>query len=192
MRVAACLLVVLLAGCEAGSTDAGGPAPSISPTPVTVSSAPVSSSPTPTATPRQLELRGDDLGITRVGARKQEAVVAVSRALGRADTSAGAPDCIDSSSSAAWKDLVLSFDAAGRLNGWQVNTPRLATPSGVRVGTTVATLKRVYGRQITFFPADPDNSPSYQVNGVAITGYLDSAADSGRVTALVNGACHGP
>lgn len=195
MRLAMVLLVLLLASCDNQPTKTGRPPPSLntsSPSPSRAAS-PATGNPTPSRTTAEgrLELRGDDLGVTRVGAPKREAVAAVSSVLGVGDTSATARDCIDSYSSAAWKDLVLSFDRSGRLNGWQVDTPRVATPAGVRVGTTVATLRRVYGRQVTFFPADSDNSPSYEVRGVDITGYLSSEAATGRVTSLVNGACHG-
>jgi hypothetical protein len=194
MRAALALAVVLLAGCESASepsvrATASPPRTSLSPSP----SGQPSSSPStsPSATPRTIQLLGSSLGVTRIGAAKQEAIKAVAEVLGtpRRPTSSF---CIHALTEAHWPDLVLAFDDQERLSGWAAPTARLATPSGVRVGSTVATLKRVYGDRLTFYPKNPDNPPSYEVRGVDMRGYLSGTADSDRVIGLINGSCAGP
>jgi hypothetical protein len=187
MRAATVALLLLLAACESDPSTVTPP--SGSPLPVITSA-----TPTPSATRAApiLQLSGDDLGVTRIGAPKLQATAAVSKVLGRVDTSPGPTRCIGSSTEARWTDLTLSFDAAGKLNGWFVTTAKLSTPSGVRVGTTVAQLKRIYGDKLTFYPANTENPPTYSVRQVQMVGYLSNATDSARVTSFANRACTGP
>jgi hypothetical protein len=199
--------LVLVAGCGDASQQRapGGPdrAPSASPvaspsaSPSTSASASpgaslAGSGPSPSPTAKGLELRGDDLAATRIGDPKADAVAAVERHLGPGDTSPDAVSCVSGHSEVDWPDLRLSFDADDRLNGWAVSTSRLATPSGVRVGTTVAELKRIYGDSLQLYPTNPDHGLTYGVTGVDILGHLDGNSDDSRVTSLANGACTGP
>lgn len=162
----------------------------------------VISDPTPTASPtgvatpsaQRLELRGDDLGVTRIGANKAAAISAVSRVLGDPSVPHAVTGCPGSASEVGWaRDLLLAFDGAGRLKGWAVNTSRLATPSGVRVGTTLARLHATYRARLTLLPPTGDQpTPGFVVKGVSMVGWLSGEAATDHVTELANGICTGP
>ena len=174
--------------------DHGSRSPAMpSPAPSTASSPePSPATPSPTPSLQQIELRGDDLAVTRIGAPKEEAVAAVAAVLGPGDTSPSGVSCVGSDSEVVWPDLRLGFDAEDRLNGWSVGTPRLKTPSGVHVGTTVATLREVYGDDLILYPPNPDMGHAYGVRNVEMVGFLSGDRPQDTVTGLANGACSGP
>ena len=189
--------VLLAAGGDEPSRRAAGPAVSSDPSPSP--SATPSPSPSPSASPSpspfpppRIELRGDDLAVTRVGDPREQAVPAVVAVLGPGDADPPSVSCVGSDTEVAWPDLRLGFDAQGRLNGWVAGTPRLQTPSGVRVGTAVRDLRRIYGDRLRLFPPNPDGGHSFDVAEVDLVGFLDGDAPDSRVTALANGACTGP
>lgn len=163
--------------------------------PPTVPAPPPAPTDAPTPDPGRpiLELRGDDLAATTIGDAREGAVAAVSAVLG-APSSDPAVDvaCVHALSEVAWPSFRLAFNASGLVSGWVSRSPELRTPSGVRVGTTVATLRQVYGEKLTLHPANPDNPESYTVQGVQMVGYLNGADSASEVVALANGECTGP
>lgn len=151
---------------------------------------PTPAAPSPVATPAGLVLGGDDLGVTRVGAPYREAVRAVSRVLGppTADPS-DTTSCVGAGQlEVEWPRFRLAV-TDDRVSGWTSTDPRLRTPSGVGIGTTVGQLRRVYGERLQLFQASPDTGPGFAVEGVALGGGL---SDDGRVTGFWNGACTPP
>ena len=169
---------------EAVGMRRDSPAPAAPPDPASPTAAP---SP---AAAGALVLSGDDLGVTRVGAPYQDAVRAVARVL-------GPPRAIPASSTACIGAEQLEVEWPGfrlavsddRVSGWTADDPRLRTPSGVAVGTTVAELRRTYGDRLRLFEPTPDAGPGFAVEGVELGGEL---GPSGRVTRLWNRACSPP
>lgn len=172
------------------TTDrSGGPkTPSAAPVP------PPAAKPTPdqTAEPA-LELGGDDLAVTAVGAQRDQAVAALSAVLGapQADPATDV-GCVSASTEVAWPRFRVGFDASGRLSGWASTDPDLTTPSGVGVGTTVARLQQVYGDRLQLSTSDLEDGDTYTVTGVQMLGSLTGTTPTDRVTALRNGSCTGP
>jgi hypothetical protein len=170
-----------------------GSSPSSSPS--SKATAPPSSvatvSPSPSARAK-LWLNGDDLGVTQVGAPYKEAVAAISAALGPPQHN---PDpvthCVEAQFEVSWAQFHLAV-SGGKVNGWASKDPRLKTPSGVRVGTTIATLKRVYGSRLRLSPPQIHSPWLFGVEGVKQFGYLTGGTDAATVNTFVNGACTGP
>ncbi len=99
--------------------------------------------------------------------------------------------CIGSDRTTQWGEFrVVSKD--GKLSGWTISNDRLETPSGVTVGTDVATLKRVYGERLERFGPNSDNGPTFAVPGVDVFGDLSSTEAGATVTSLYTGSCAGP
>lgn len=141
----------------------------------------------------EVELRGDDLAVTQVGAPRAQAVAAVTAALGApSEDPSSLTRCPASMREVAWPELTLAFDEQDRLAGWTTQSPSLRTPSGVAVGTTVARLREVYGDRLQLFPPNPDHGDTYGVEGVSMSGGLSGPADTDRVLSLSNGFCTGP
>lgn len=172
---------------EAVGMRRDAPATPAPPPPATPSSA--APSPTPAAA-RGLVLGGDDLGVTRVGASYREAVRAVARVLGPAtEDPSGSTACVGAGQlEVEWPRFRLAV-TGDRISGWTTDDPRLRTPSGVAVGSTVAQLRRTYGDRLRLYEASPDAGPGFTVEGVELGGDLDP---SGRVTRLWNRACSPP
>lgn len=161
------------------------PSPSVAPAPPATAAA----SPSPS---RRLWLNGADLGVTRVGAPYQQAVAAISAVLGPPLYD---PDpvthCVDAQREVGWANFHLAV-TDGKVSGWASTDGRIATPSGVRVGTTVARLKQVYGERLRLLPPQVDSGRLFDVTGVDQFGSLTDGTDSGTVLAFANGACTGP
>ena len=154
--------------------------------------APPTASPTP-APAAALVLGGDDLGVTRVGAPDDDAVAAVSRVLGPpvADP-APATSCVGAGErEVEWRGFRLAV-TDGRVSGWLSSDRRLRTPSGLRLGSTVADLRRVLGDAVQVHEANPDSGPGFTVDGVALGGGLTGTGTDGAVTAFWSGACAPP
>ena len=171
-------------------------APSTTDEPV-ATDAPPSPTPSPSggssSTAGQIELRGDDLAVTRIGAPREQAVQAVTAVLGApAEDPSPVTRCVASMEEVSWPQLTLAFDEQGRLSGWLSQSPSLSTPSGVTAGTTVRQLREVYGDRLTLYPPNPDNGDTYTVEGVSMVGGLSGSADTDRVVSLTNGGCTGP
>lgn len=187
------------------ATATPSPAPSAGPTPAaTAPSAPVSPSSTAPVSPSStasvpdpagllVELRGDDLAVTAVGAARDEAVAALTSVLGP-PTGDPASDvaCVSARTEVAWSGFRIGIDASGRLSGWVSTSPDLVTPSGVGVGTTVERLAQVYGDRLELVASDTEAGDTYTVRDVQMLGSLSGTAPSDRVVALRNGDCTGP
>jgi hypothetical protein len=198
LAVCAALVGSLLAGCGADGRSAAPVAPTASVFEAPVSAAPVSEAPTPTpAAPDQgskggVVLGGEDLGVTRLGQPFREAVAAVSEVLGEPDADpAETVSCIEADVEVRWGDLVLASQD-DRLAGWASRSTTLQTPSGVTVGTPLPELDRVHGSSLERFPANPDNPPTFSVDGVDLSGELSSEQDDATVTRLFSSFCAGP
>jgi len=207
-------------GLPARST--GTPVPGLSPTPTPTPSPSATTSPTaspsPSAAPSgsasaipgttppppgagpppagapasPLELRGDDLGVTRVGAPFREAVTAVTGVLGEAEGDpASDVSCVSADAEVTWGTFRLA-SSGGQVAGWVSTSTTLQTPSGVRVGTTLADLQRVYGERLRTYPASPDAGVTFDVQGVALGGSLSGDGPAAVVAGLFNGACSPP
>lgn len=194
-------LALTVGGCG-GSDDTSSPAPETLAATETSAApstrpAPASPSATPTSPPARgskdgVVLGGEDLGVTRIAEPFREAVAAVSAALGEPDADpAESVSCIPAETEVRWGELVLAAQD-DRLAGWASRSTTLQTPSGVTVGTPLTELERVYGSSLERFPANPDNPPTFAVEGVDVLGSLSSAGDDARVTRLFTSFCAGP
>jgi len=92
-----------------------------------------------------------------------------------------------------WGRLSLYF-SGGKLAGWAYDIkpagpPQLSTPSGVTVGTTVATLRRVYGDKLQVRPADELFPAGFRVPVGAsdLTGTLTGTGGEDTTTSLAYG-----
>lgn len=155
------------------------------------SNVPSSAAPPPPAKPR-VELRGDDLAVTKVDAPFREAVEAVSRALGRPSADP-TPDtsCVHADDEVEWSGFRLAANE-GKVSGWASTRKDLKTPSEVTVGTTVAVLNRVYGDRLLLEPPNPDSGMTFAVRGVNLGGGLTGSASTDSVDYLFNGSCGPP
>ena len=202
---AALVLAVALVGC---SSDDAAPlsAPSTAttaPSSVTTaspgeptpspSSAPSSApSPDPTGPEGGVVLGGQELGVTGLGVPMDEAGAAVSTVLGEPDEDpARVVSCLASEREVRWGDLVLA-STGGRLAGWSSTSRTVQTPSGVAVGTPLASLQQVYGDDLERFAANLDSGSTFAVQGVDVLGALSSADDDATVTRLFSSFCGGP
>ena len=199
-------LLLTLPGGGPGDESLVPAAPSTTPAPTSVPSAPPVPGPTtpvlppPSSTsppadpaPVDLELRGDDLGVTAVGEPRAEAVAAVAEVLGPpVSDPATTVDCVGAVEEVAWARFRLAIDGSGRVSGWSSTDPELTTPSGIAAGTTVRRLKEVYGERRTLYPSETEAGDTYTVDGVDMLGSLDGTGPDDRVRALRNGDCQGP
>ncbi len=160
----------------------GGPSPTTTVPPVVAP---------PVAKP-VVELRGDDLAVTRVGAPFREAVGAVSGVLGRPSADP-TPDtsCAHAFEEVEWTGFRLAA-TDGVVSGWVSTRKDLKTPSGVTVGTTVAGLRRIYGDSHRLEAPNPDSGWTFELRDVNLAGGLSGSADTDRVTYLFNGSCGPP
>lgn len=188
------LAVLLLAGCgsqDPPSSSAASPAVS-SPSAETVAPATPSAAVSLGPAGDQLVLGGVELGVTRLGEPFRDAVRDLSAVLGQPDADPSeAVSCLESETEVRWGEFIVAADN-GRLAGWSSRSPALRTPSGVTVGTTSAELDRVYEPGLHRFPANPDNSPTFAVEGVDVFGSLSSEGADATVTSLFSGFCSGP
>jgi hypothetical protein len=181
------------------------PSPSASPSAVTPAApsasppaepSPSSAAPTPSASaspPAVLQLRGDDLGVTGVGAPYADAVRAVTAVLGPpvADP-APTTACVGAGErEVEWAEFRLAI-TDGRVSGWSSTDGRLSTPSGVGIGTTLTQMLELYGDRLELYEASPDSGPGFAVAGVELGGSLTGATGDDRVTAFFNRACSPP
>lgn len=137
-------------------------------------------------------LGGASLGVTRIGAPFRQAVDRISAVLGTptADPKKSVT-CINAASEVQWGDFLIA-ERDGAVGGWSSTSRTLQTPSGVTVGTTVATLKQVYGQRLKLYPANPDGGPSFEVTGTSVGGVLSGSGSSATVTSLRTAFCAGP
>jgi len=171
--------------------------PTSTPTPAPAEpSAPAASatpSADPTAVPAVLQLDGDDLGVTRVGAPYADAVRALTAVLGPpvADP-APATACVGAyEREVEWAGFRLAI-TDGTVSGWSSSDVRLTTPSGVGIGTTVTELREVEGERLELYDATPDSGPGFAVRGVELGGSLTGPGGDDRVTGFSNRACNPP
>ena len=161
--------------------------------PVTAPPSEAPSAPSEPAGGGELVLGGIDLGVTQIGAAREQAVAAVTAVLGPpSEDPSSVTRCVTSMSEVAWPQFTLAFDEADRLSGWTTQSPSLRTPSGVAVGTTVARLREVYGERLRLYPPNPDHGDTYGIDDVSMVGALSGPGDTDRVQSLANGDCTGP
>ncbi len=138
-----------------------------------------------------LVLGGSNLGVTMLGTAFPKAVAAVTSVLGAPteDPAAGVA-CLQSSREVQWEGFRLAEGDGGVAAGWRASSTTLQTPSGVTIGTDLATLERVYGAAVTISPPSTDSpNRTFQVEGADVLGELDEA---GQVRALYSSFCGGP
>lgn len=170
------------------TSSSGPPRPSITVT------TPPGARPTSDPAGRQvIQLRGDDLAVTAIGATRTEAVAALTAVLGAPQSDPAADvGCVDAHTEVAWSQFRVGFDVVGRLSGWASTNPAITTPSGIAVGSTVARLEQLYGDRLHLSPSDSEARDTYTVDGVQMLGQLSGTTPSDVVTALRNGDCTGP
>jgi hypothetical protein len=150
---------------------------------------PVATSPPAKAT---VELRGDDLAVTSVGAPFREGVDRVSAALGRPSADpTPETSCVHAEVEVEWNGFRLA-GGHGKVSGWLSTRRDLTTPSAVTVGTTVSVLRRVYGDRLVLVPPNPDAGWTFAVRGVNVFGALSGSSGPDRVRSLFNGDCSPP
>lgn len=197
---AVALATSVLVGCSGGAapdpSSVGSPSTDSSPSDSVTASPPGATSTTAgsavssaTAT-ADLALGGTELGVTQIGAPFDEAVAAVTVVLGQPQPATGVT-CIGATSELAWPDLSLA-EKNGQLAGWYTSSAALASPSGVRIGTTLAVMTSLYGSGLMVFPPNTDGGPSFTVAGVDFGGDLSEVGDKGTITSLYSGFCSGP
>jgi hypothetical protein len=198
------------------NTTTGLPAPSTTPPGAVASakktgttrSAPASgSSTTPTTggggggggTGAGVVLGGNSLGATSLGTPADQAVAAVKKALGTPSRDLKNPGatCPGPDRLVSWGRFSLYF-TGDKLSGWGYDSkpagpPQLATPSGITIGSTVATLRRVYGAKLEVHPAESPFPASFRMpaGGSDLTGTLTGTADSDTATSLAFGVSCG-
>jgi len=175
------------------TTAAAGPGATTDPT----SATPAPGSPATTGAPATaappapvLRLGGADLGVTRVGAPFRQGVAAISGSLGR-PTADPAPDsaCIGAQDETSWAGFRLA-SSDGKVSGWLSTGTNLATPAGVRVGSTIAALRQAHGAALQVRPApEPDAVAVFVVTGAGLGGTLTGTAPADTVTSISNGTC---
>jgi hypothetical protein len=182
-------IVATAAGCRKESVATPTPAP---PAPTTAAASPsASGSPSPSASPsptadRATVLAADGIGPYVIGTtlsdlRTRALVTAISQS----------PHCADAKGAEATGrfagQITLSFKA-DRLIAVNTNATGLVTPSGARVGMTLAQLLAVYGSRGTLITGTLGNK-AYVVrvmgSGLGIVFYLDST--NTRVAAMSGG-----
>jgi hypothetical protein len=141
-------------------------------------------------------LSGTDLGPTTIGAPADDGVAALTRALGppTRDLKEPGAECPGPERLVRWGRFSIQV-VDHKITGWSYEStpagpPTLATPSGVTTGTTVATLRRVYGDKLTISPADDTFPASFRipVAASALTGTLTGTADDATTTSLTYGS----
>lgn len=158
------------------------PVPTTSPRPTVAPTTPASSA---------LQLNGGDLGVTRLGEPYEQALDAITTVLGKGTAVSDRVYCIGSDRTTQW-GAFRAVSKGGMLSGWTISSNRLEAPSGVKVGTDVATLERVYGDRFQRFGPNPDNGPTFSVQGVDFLGGLSSTESDATVTSLYTASCSGP
>jgi hypothetical protein len=144
-------------------------------------------------------LSGSNLGPTALGTPADEAVSSMRKALGAPSRDLPDPGatCPGPERMVSWGRLSLYF-TGGKLAGWgyastPAGPPQLSTPSGITIGSTVATLRRVYGTQVKIHAADSPFPAGFSVpvSGGDLTGTLTGTGDSDTTTSLAYGVSCG-
>lgn len=202
-------LALALAALTACSSD--GPAPSEAAPPLeataatstapATSAAPSTPAPVATTSPAsakplasEIVLFGNDLGPAKIGDPFDDAVAALTTVLGPPDPEIDTVTCIRGDRQVTWGDFTVTSED-GKLSGWLSSSTSLATPSGIRVGTTVATLRRVYGSKLAITkPPGAESVTEFSAQGSVVAGSLDGdgTSDSDTVDALYTAACGQP
>lgn len=190
---------------DPSTTPTTSPSPTASSTPTATSSPSGDASPTtpsqtntsqkrssPTVAPTSaLQLNGSDLGVTKLGEPYDQAVSAITTVLGKGTAVTDRVYCIGSERTTQW-GAFRAVSKGGKLSGWTISNNRLESPSGVKVGTDVAALERIYGDRFQRFGPNPDNGPTFSVKGVDFLGGLSSTGSDATVTSLHTSSCSGP
>jgi hypothetical protein len=196
--IAVALLVGVLGACS--SDDAGAPATTAAPGATTTTgetSSTTASDPTTTTAVEPVSdivLRGDGLGVTTLGAAPDDAVAAVTAALGEPTTDTGWQPSFSSYGTCPgeqirgveWDHLVLlftdgetSYGRGQHLFSWRItgSPPALGTATGFGYRATAADAEELYPDAVEVVPAD-DPFPAFlqiAADGGTITAYLDDA-----------------
>ncbi|HEX6871497.1 MAG TPA: hypothetical protein VF163_10405 [Micromonosporaceae bacterium] len=191
LAVTAGLIAALATGCSRGSDQppvSGGTTPPARPS-ATVSPTPTSSpSPTPPPTDPAIVFAADGIGIYVIGKSMAELSSGLTAIV-------ESPFCADAKGAEATGryagQLTFTFKA-GRLVSVHTNSAALVTPSGARVGMSLANLQQVYGARGTLITGTLGNK-GYIVrvpaSGLAIMFYLDPS--NTKVAAMSGGEAQG-
>lgn len=197
LALVASALLAACGGDDRPAPTSGAPSAAASPSP-SQPAAPTDPAPTRLASPtpageetRELVLGGTNLGVTMLGAPFPQAVAAVTSVLGAPiEDPANSVTCIASTREVQWEGFRLAEGDGGVAAGWAAFNVTLQTPSGVTIGTDLATLERVYGAALTIFPPNTDNpNRTFQVENADVLGSLD---DADTVESLYSSFCSGP
>lgn len=154
---------------------------------------PVETTTTQAEAAAQIVLRGDGLGVTALGAAPEEAVAAVTAALGEPTRDTGWQASFSEYGTCPgeqirgveWDHLVLLFTDADTTYGtgqhlfsWRITgaPPALGTSAGLGFGATTADAEELHPGAVEVFPAE-EPFPGHLrvgVEGGAITAYLDA------------------
>lgn len=167
------------------SSSAAAPSPS-------ASAAPTSSPTRARPSSQKVVLFGNDLGPAKIGDPFPAAVKALSAVLGEPGPETDDASCIRGDRGVDFGDFHVTSEN-GKLAGWSSESTTLATPSGIRVGTTVATLRRVYGSDLALTkPPGAESLPEFSVRGSVVQGIVDGFSPDDKVSSLFTSACSQP
>lgn len=189
---ATALLMLILAACGSdgpSSTADGSTTTTSEASPTTTAVAPSSTAPRVEA---DIVLRGDGLGVVALGATPEEAVMAVTAALGAPTADTGWQSSFSSYGTCPgehirgveWDHLVLlftdgdtAFGSGEHLFTWRITgaPPALGTAKGLGYKATVADAEELYPGDVEVTEPD-DPFPGFaqiRVDGGTITAYLD-------------------
>lgn len=133
----------------------------------------------------EVELRGSDLGVVKIGAPFEDAVTKISKVLGEptSDPASGRL-CPRSSREVAWRGLRVG-EQDGLLFGWVSTSGDLTSNRGIGIGSPERDLQKAYGDKVTLLPATTGLS-SFSIETLGLAGNIDA---SGLVSALFGGGC---
>jgi hypothetical protein len=144
-------------------------------------------------------LGGNSLGATSLGTSADQAVASMKKALGvpSRDLKDPGATCPGPDRLVSWGRFSLYF-TGGKLSGWGYDSkpagpPQLATPSGITVGSTVATLRRVYGAKLELHGAESPFPAGFRMpaGSADLTGTLTGTTDADTTTSLAFGVSCG-
>lgn len=194
---AAAAAVGLLGACSdddgAGDATTTSAAPPASSPPEATEPVPAETTSTEAQAAAEIVLRGDGLGVTALGAAPEEAVQAVTAALGEPTRDAGWQPSFSEYGTCPgskirgveWEHLVLlftdettAFGTGEHLFAWRISgaPPALGTSTGLGIGATTADAEQLHPGAVEEYPAE-DPFP----------GHLEVAADGGIITAYLDG-----
>jgi hypothetical protein len=197
VAVLAVALTVPLAACatspKRSSADGG-----VAPMATAPAAANESSTTSTTVSAASLVLSPDGLGAVPFGTQAARALHGLTQALGQAETVGPVPGGMDCGATRTfrWKNLeVLVNEASARsgsrpgLVGWSMgvaaSTPLdLRTEKGVRIGSTVGTLKAAYGESVSVIQGEPQPTFGITAPSGVITAQAEGLGQADKILTL--------